>query len=89
MGKIPIERVTPDFVFQTHEIWICQKTNYYTFCVCLFVSLSVKAVHLEIVSDLTPQCFIAAFRRFTTQEPHKKWRLFIVVYAIESRVAFR
>ena len=32
--------------------------------VCLFVSLSVKAVHLEPVSDLTTDAFVAALRRF-------------------------
>ena len=33
-------------------------------CVCVFVSLSVKAVHLELVSDLTTGAFIAMLRRF-------------------------
>ena len=32
--------------------------------VCVFVSLSVKAVHLETVSDLTTDAFIATLRRF-------------------------
>ena len=32
--------------------------------VCVFVSLTVKAVHLELVSDLTANAFIAALRRF-------------------------
>ena len=32
--------------------------------VCLFVCLSIKAVHLEPVSDLTSDAFIAALRRF-------------------------
>ena len=31
---------------------------------CIFVSLTVKAVHLELVSDLTSEAFIAALRRF-------------------------
>ena len=30
----------------------------------MFVSLSVKAAHLELVSDLTSEAFIATFRRF-------------------------
>ena len=32
--------------------------------VCLYVSLSVKAVHLEPVSDLTTDAFITSLRRF-------------------------
>ena len=32
--------------------------------ICLFVCLTVKAVHLELVSDLTTEAFIAALRRF-------------------------
>ena len=31
---------------------------------CVFVSLSVKAVHLELVSNLTTEAFIRALRRF-------------------------
>ena len=30
----------------------------------VFVSLSMKAVHLELVSDLTTEAFLAALRRF-------------------------
>ena len=46
------------------EVWygmqnICRKTY-----VCLFVSLAFKAVHLELVSDLTTQAFITTLRRF-------------------------
>ncbi len=33
-------------------------------CICLFVCLSVKAVHLVLVSDLTTEAFVAALRRF-------------------------
>ena len=33
-------------------------------CVCL----SVKAVHLELVSDLTTEAFIAALRRFIARQ---------------------
>lgn len=31
---------------------------------CIFVCMATKAVHLEIVSDLTTEGFLAAFRRF-------------------------
>ena len=35
--------------------------------VCVFVSLSVRAVHLELVSDLTTDAFIACLRRFISR----------------------
>ena len=35
--------------------------------ICLFVCLSVKAVHLELVSDLTTEAFIAALRQFISR----------------------
>ena len=35
--------------------------------VCIFVSLSVKAVHLELVSDLSTDTFIASLRRFVAR----------------------
>ena len=35
--------------------------------VCLFVWLTVKAVHLELVSDLTAEAFLAAFCRFISR----------------------
>ena len=35
--------------------------------ICVFVSLSVKAIHLELVSDLTSEAFIACLRRFVSR----------------------
>ena len=32
--------------------------------VCVIVSLSIRAVHLELISDLTTDAFIACLRRF-------------------------
>ena len=32
--------------------------------VCIFVSLTVKAVHIELVSDFTTEAFLASLRRF-------------------------
>lgn len=35
--------------------------------VCLFVCFTTKAVHLELVTDLTTDAFLAALRRFTAR----------------------
>ena len=35
--------------------------------VCLFICLVVRAIHIEIVSDLTTAGFFAAFRRFVAR----------------------
>ena len=36
--------------------------------VCLFTCATTRAVHLEIVSDLTEESFLQAFRRFTSRK---------------------
>ena len=74
MGQLPMERITPDAVFDkvgidyAGPIYIKQgsvrKPTILKAYVCVFVSLSVKAVHLELVSDLTTDAFIACLRRF-------------------------
>lgn len=35
--------------------------------ICLFVCMSTKAVHIELVSELTTAAFLAAFRRFVSR----------------------
>ncbi len=35
--------------------------------ICVFVSLTVKAVHIELVTDLTSQAFLAALKRFISR----------------------
>ena len=77
IGQLPIERVTPGAVFDKVGIDFAgpiqvkyahvRKPVIVKAYVCLFVSLSVKAVHLEPVSDLTTEAFIAALRRFTSR----------------------
>ena len=77
IGQLPIERLTPGPVFDKIGIDFAgpiqvkyahvRKPVIVKAYVCLFVSLSVKAVHLEPVSDLTTDAFIAALRRFTAR----------------------
>ncbi len=37
------------------------------YIICVFVSLTVKAVHLELVTDLTSQAFLASLKRFISR----------------------
>ena len=74
MGQLPIERVTPGPVFDKTGVDYAgpiltklahtRKPTIVKSYVCVFVSLTVKAVHLEVVSDLTTEAFIACLRRF-------------------------
>ena len=74
LGQIPAERLTPDSVFDRVGLDYAgpfilkygsiRKPTFVKAYICLFVSLSIKAVHLELASDLTTDTFIAAFRRF-------------------------
>ena len=70
MGQLPAERVTPDSVFNKVGVDCAGSTRKPTIVkahVCVFVSLSIRAVHLELVSDLTTDAFIACLRRFISR----------------------
>ena len=77
LGQLPIERITPDLVFNkvgvdyARPVYIkyglVRKPTVIKAYICVFVSLSVKAVHLELVSDLTSESFIACLRRFISR----------------------
>ena len=74
LGQLPTEWVTPGLVFDhvgvdyAGPVYIkygfVRKPTIVKAYICVFVSLSVKAVHLELVSNLTTEAFIAALRRF-------------------------
>jgi hypothetical protein len=63
MGQLPLECVTPDAVFDHVgldyagplylKLGSVRKPTIIKSYVCDFVSMSVKAVHLELVSDLS------------------------------------
>ncbi|XP_015375924.1 PREDICTED: uncharacterized protein LOC107170345 [Diuraphis noxia] len=44
-----------------------RKSRQYKVYIAVFVCMSVKAVHLELVTDLTTDAFLAAFDRFVTR----------------------
>lgn len=80
MGQLPACRVTPGKPFRSSGVDYagpvtlkmypgrCQRTckSY----ICLFVCTVTKAIHLELVSDLSTAGFLAAFRRFTSRRGH-------------------
>ncbi|GFX69882.1 uncharacterized protein TNCV_4392371 [Trichonephila clavipes] len=77
MGSLPRERVNPSFPFLHTGIDYCgpffirykhqRKGTYQKIYVAIFVCLSSKAVHLEIVSDLTTDAFLATLKRFVAR----------------------
>ena len=80
LGQLPLEHVTPGSVFEKVGVdyagpfqikygFICKPTIVKAY-ICIFVSLSVKSVHLELVSDLTADAFIAALHRFIARRGH-------------------
>jgi hypothetical protein len=74
MGNLPTERVNPSPPFQHCGIDFCgpffikyknqRKGNYSKIYVALFVCLVTKAIHLDIVTDLKSDSFIATLKRF-------------------------
>lgn len=76
-GQLPPERVNPGSVFERVGVDYAGPVNIMyghirkpvvvKAYICVFVSLAVKAVHLEVVSDLTTEAFIATLRRFTSR----------------------
>ncbi|XP_053686422.1 uncharacterized protein LOC128735963 [Sabethes cyaneus] len=76
MADLPSERVTPSSPFSKMGVDYCgpflisypnRRTRPVKCYVAIFVCLAVKAVHLELVADLTTQAFLAALRRFTAR----------------------
>ncbi len=77
LGQLPSERVTPAPVFERVGIdyagpfqikyGYVRKPTIVKAYMCFFVCLSAKAVHLEVVSDLTTEAFISSLRRFVAR----------------------
>lgn len=74
MGALPNHRVTPNRPFTNTGVdfagpfelktWKGKCNSFYKAYIALFICFSTKAVHMEIVIDLSSAAFIAAFRRF-------------------------
>ncbi|CAK1589240.1 unnamed protein product [Parnassius mnemosyne] len=80
MGQLPAVRVTPTRPFK------CSGVDYagpiqlrvskgrghrsYKGYICLFVCMATRAIHLEVVSDLTSEGFLQAFKRFVARRGH-------------------
>ena len=74
LGQLPVERIAPGPVFEKVGVDYAgpvlikyghvRKPVVVKAYISVFVSLNVKAVHLELVSDLTTEAFIAALRCF-------------------------
>ncbi|XP_065076066.1 uncharacterized protein LOC135699704 [Ochlerotatus camptorhynchus] len=76
MGDLPLERVSPAPAFQRVGIDYCgpfelqpvtRKSAPVKCYLCLFVCLVCKAVHIEVVMDLTTEAFLAALRSFVAR----------------------
>ncbi|KAM0726177.1 hypothetical protein ACS0PU_008258 [Formica fusca] len=77
MGSLPRDRVTPARPFLHTGVDyagpILMRTTKgrghraYKAFISVFVCLSTRAVHLEVVSDYTAEAFLAALRRFTSR----------------------
>ena len=77
VGQLPKDRISPSRVFE--EVGVdsagpfllklgkVRKPVIMKAYVCVFVCLSTKVVHLELVSDLTKEAFLATLKRFVAR----------------------
>ncbi|XP_043865026.1 uncharacterized protein LOC122757290 [Drosophila mojavensis] len=72
MGNLPVERLTPSRPFAHCGVDFCGPVNVYLRIqgkaprkayIAIFVCFATKAVHIEVVSDLSTDAFLAALRR--------------------------
>lgn len=76
MGQLPTSRVEPSRPFQNVGIDFCgyfniknqlRKQVITKAYICLFTCFCTRAVHLEVVEDLSTEAFLAALRRFVSR----------------------
>ncbi|XP_064074467.1 uncharacterized protein LOC113393726 [Vanessa tameamea] len=77
MGDLPKQRVTPSRPFLHSGVDFCgpfqtlmtkgRGNKTIKTYIAIFICMSTKAIHIELVGDLTSQAFIGAFRRFVAR----------------------
>jgi len=77
MGNLPLSRVQNHRVFSQigmdyggpYLVKECKRRNTKTtkVYIALFICMATKAVHIDIVSDLTASAFLSAFDRFVAR----------------------
>lgn len=75
MGNLPTSRVNPSRPFSNSAIDYAGPTKIkgpgkqvlFKSYVSIFICMATRAIHLELVGDLTADAFIAAFKRFTSR----------------------
>ncbi len=77
MEQLPAQRVCPNAPFTITGVDFAgpfirksghtRKPTHIKSYICIFVCLSTKAAHMEIVSDLNTEAFIAALKRFVSR----------------------
>ena len=77
MGELPSARVTPDIVFSNVgvdyagpvliKLGAMRRPTVTKAYIAVFVSLSFKAVHLKLVSNLSTEAFLTCLRRFVSR----------------------
>lgn len=80
MGQLPAVRVKPTKPFKSSGVDFTGHINIrfspgrgsksYKGYICVFICMCTRAIHLEAVSSLTSEGFIAAFRRFISRRGH-------------------
>lgn len=80
MGQLPSCRVTPARAFMKSGVDFAgpisirmskgRGNKSYKGYICLFVCMVTRAIHLEVISDLTSEGFIAGFKRFVARRGH-------------------
>ncbi|XP_048477681.1 uncharacterized protein LOC119694152 [Plutella xylostella] len=80
MGQLPESRVTPSRPFLHSGVDFAGPINVrmskgrgnksYKGYICVFICMATKAIHLEAISDLTAEGFIAGFKRLVARRGH-------------------
>ena len=76
MAPLPVERVTAGVVFGVTGVdcfgpYRCKIVGraFHKVYVVLFTCLAVRAVHFEVLRDMSASCFLDAFQRFRARRP--------------------